>query len=825
MTHLPQQIAPLKSWDEFEDLCCALFQKEWRNPMAQKNGRPGQRQNGVDVFGVNKDDAGLLYGVQCKGKDGTYGAKLTIAEITAELEKADTFQPKLGHWIIATTAPVDAKLQEYARKLTGVRKNAGLCSVTVYGWDDIVTLLHKHLDVTCRFYPSYFAPIAPRLPFHVPHHPSAYFSDPLNHLQTLRKQLLAQGETAVPAKANVQGMGGVGKTQLALKYSHDFRESYSGVWWFSAATQAGLESDCLLFCEKQGISVAQSETPGSVVRDWLAGQANWLLVYDNAEDVKMVRSFLPNSGKHHVLLTSRNPHWGDMPSLPLGVWDERQGVLVLRARLGDGFGNNVELQALSEALAGLPLALEQACAYILSRKVPVAKYIAALAHHATVPRLLSREDAAGCPRSVVAALSLAFEQLSPAAQELLKLCSWMAAEPIPVFLFTEQPDKLPLALQAAVQDEIVWRDTLAELEQYALCQIASVVLTDHVGNPGEEVECLSFHRLTQAAARVGRSGRETMLILDLPYGSEEPKNWPRCMALLPHVVYLSEHYQEQSDVAVHLGWLLEQLAIYFQYGPALYKTALPLYKRALALVEKAQGPEHPSTVTCLNNLAALYESTGDYAAALPLYQRALAIVEKAQGPEYPETGVFLNNLAELYRGTGDYAAALPLLQRALAIAEKTQGPEHPDTGTALNNLAGLYRATGGYAAALPLYQRALAIAAKAQGPEHPSTGISLNNLAALYESTGDYAAALPLFKRALAIAEKAQGPDHPSTLTSLNNLAGLHYEMGNFKQALPLLRAALPKMEKILGPEHPNTAILKKNLIKLTEVMSQAEQS
>ncbi len=127
MSHLPQQIAPLKTWDEFEDLCLALFQKEWQNPLVQKHGRRGQAQNGVDVFGQNQLDGGKWYGVQCKGKDANFGGKLTTAEIDEELEKADTFTPKLAHWIIVATAAVDVKLQAHARTLTDRRKAAGLC--------------------------------------------------------------------------------------------------------------------------------------------------------------------------------------------------------------------------------------------------------------------------------------------------------------------------------------------------------------------------------------------------------------------------------------------------------------------------------------------------------------------------------------------------------------------------------------------------------------------------------------------------------------------------------------------------------------------------
>ncbi len=819
MTHLPQQIAPLKSWDEFEDLCFALFQKEWQNPMAQKHGRPGQPQNGVDVFGENPQYSRLWYGVQCKRKGGNSVAKLTIAEIDEELEKADTFTPRLAHWIIVTTAAVDVKLQAHARTLTDHRRAAGLCPVTVYGWGDIEVLLLKHLEVTRRFYPSHFEAVAPPPKFHVPQafHLSDYFSDPLDNLQTLRTQLQAQGETAVLAKTNVQGMGGVGKTQLALKYSEVFRESYVGVWWFSAETQGGLESDCLLFCEKQGIPVAQNESPGNAVRDWLAGQANWLLMYDNAEDVNMVRPFFPKGGKHHLLLTSRNPNWAGMTALPLGVWNEEQGLLFLRARLQQAHGSAAELKALSKALDGLPLALEQACAYILSRKISVAKYVAALAQNETATRLLNRKDASGCPRAVLATLSLAFDQLSAAAQELLKLCSWMAAEPILASLFTEQPDELPLALREAVQDEMAWCDTLAELESYALCQIAPVTLTDHVGNPGEEVNCLSFHRLTQAAAQIAADGRATLLILTLPNEPRQPNNWPRYKALMPHVAYMNEHYQEQWGGERQLWWLLSVQALYLKAGPAAYQSAHLLYLRALALAEKTLGPAHSETGIILINLAVLYKAMGKYDAALPLSLRALAIVEETHGPDHPDTGTCLNNLAEAYRAKGDYDNALALFLRALVIAEKAQGLKHTDMGSILNNLAGIYRVMGNFPAALAHYQRAMSILEKEKGPEHP---ICLNNLAVLYKAMGDYEAALPLFQLALNITEKVYGLVHPVTGVRLNNLAMLYEAKGDDAAALLLFQRAVAIAEEALDPDHPNSKSFRANLAVLQTKMN-----
>ena len=160
----------------------------------------------------------------------------------------------------------------------------------------------------------------------------------------------------------------------------------------------------------------------------------------------------------------------------------------------------------------------------------------------------------------------------------------------------------------------------------------------------------------------------------------------------------------------------------------------------------------------LNNLALLYKTQGRYAKAEPLYKRALAIHEKALGPDHPDVGKYLNNLALLYKTQGRYAKAEPLYRRALAIHEKALGPDHSDVGKDLNNIAGLYRAEGRYAEAEPLNKRALAIHERALGPDNPSVGTILNNLGELYRTQGRYAEAEPLHKRALTIDEKALGP-------------------------------------------------------------------
>lgn len=149
-----KQIAPPKSWELFEELCLVLFREIWQDPMTQKNGRQGQQQHGVDIFGI-QDSSGSFYGIQCKGKDAGYGSVLTISELNCEVAKAKFFTPTLKDFIIATTAPRNVHLQKRARELSASNTADGSFSVHVLAWEDIQSLLAEHTTVIERFYPEH----------------------------------------------------------------------------------------------------------------------------------------------------------------------------------------------------------------------------------------------------------------------------------------------------------------------------------------------------------------------------------------------------------------------------------------------------------------------------------------------------------------------------------------------------------------------------------------------------------------------------------------------------------------------------------------------
>ena len=254
---------------------------------------------------------------------------------------------------------------------------------------------------------------------------------------------------------------------------------------------------------------------------------------------------------------------------------------------------------------------------------------------------------------------------------------------------------------------------------------------------------------------------------------------------------------------------LNNLAAFYE-AQGRYADAESLYKRALAIREKALGPDNPDVSDSLDNLAAFYEAQGRFADAESLYKRALAIREKALGPDNLAVAGTLSKLAAFYEAQGRFADAKSLYKRALAIREKALGPDNPDVSDSLDNLAAFYEAQGRFADAKSLYKRALAIREKALGPENHAVAESLTNLAALYKAQNRYGEAELFYKRALAIREKALGPvndtgeslnpENDALAVSLNDLSELYRALGRDADAEILFRRARALAGNALKP-------------------------
>jgi TIR domain len=394
--------------------------------------------------------------------------------------------------------------------------------------------------------PRYRPPVGEPKPFRVIDHLlSPHFRDPRGALARVREALLAGGNAAIVVPTALYGMGGVGKTQLALKYSYEYGDSYVGVWWLRAEADNTLQLDARDACIEAGAPLADGEVPSAAFKHWLGGQEqSWLLVFDNAESADALRPHLPQGGPHHVLITSRDLAWGGVARpIELEVWSDDEGAEFLAsrlpaARLGD-------LQRLSRALGGLQLALEQAAAFLEQTGGAVADYCTQIEGVDTAALVLDEGRAGtGYERSVLATLSLAFPHLSAAAQQLLRICAFFSAEPIPERYFREGVDHLPKPLASAAHQGLAWERVVGELRRSGIVERVDVASLDRApGQLDERMEkALVLHRLTLEVARHALSvpaedgpRAQNLLRAHCPPEVKDPIQWPRFGALLPHL--------------------------------------------------------------------------------------------------------------------------------------------------------------------------------------------------------------------------------------------------------------------------------------------------
>ncbi len=690
-------------------------------------------------------------------------------------------------------------------------------------------------------------PNAPNI-WHVPYQRNPFFTGREDVLNQLHQTLHAETTVALSHPQGISGLGGIGKTQTALEYAYRYRAEYAAVIWVRADSRTALISSLVELAHVLELSERHEQDQELIVQAvlrWFRLHPDWLLIYDNIDNLSIAEPFLPKAGAGHLLFTTRVHAFGELaqrldiqqmePAIGALLLLRRANLLAIQAALDMATPDNQSIAcAISQELDGLPLAIDQAGAYIHQYiKETSCETLSGLQQYLERYQtrrqelLQSRESVSqddpskDYPASVATTWSLSFEKVTranPAAAELLDLCAFLAPDAIPEEMIAGGASYLGPPLQAVAADPLRFDQSIAALLAYSL-----------IGRNADE-SILSVHRLVQVvlrdamfAERKKQWMQRAVSIVNTAFPHAEFAQWTACERCLSHALVCATWIEQEQMVFPESARLLNQTGFYLTER-AQYSEAKPLLRRALAIYEQL-GPEHPDTATSLNNLALLYWNQGKYGQAEPLYQRALSIREQQSGLGHLDTARSLNNLAALYQVQGKYEQAEQLYQRALLIREQQLGPEHPDTAQSLNNLAEAYRACGKYKQAEPLYQRALAISEQRLGAEHPDTATGLSNLAELYQAWDKYELAEPLLKRALAILEKQLGPEHADTVSSLNNLANLYVHRGMYDQAELLYQRALTFRAQQLGAEHPDTATGLNNLAALYDHQGKYEQA
>jgi Tetratricopeptide repeat/NB-ARC domain len=664
-------------------------------------------------------------------------------------------------------------------------------------------------------------------------------------LESLRAGLDSSVTAVLPHA--LQGMGGVGKTQVAIEYAHRYRSEYDLVWWIPADQPALVRSSLAALAPHLGLEPATASGIGvegaaaAVLNALRQGKpySRWLLIFDNADQPEDLNDALPR-GPGDVLVTSRNHRWESIVEIiSVDVFNRAESTEFLTKRVRGGLART-EADALATELGDLPLALEQAGALMAETGMPVTEYLHLLNEHAV--GILAEGKSPDYPLSMTAAWKLSvstLEQHQPEAVALLRCCAFFGAEPIPRDLFPDAAPAVTPPLGELLADPIQLARAIRELGRFALVRI--------------EGRTVVMHRLIQALIRddlppdqqvVFREAAHLILAAGAPKDPNDSHLWPRFAELVGHLAAPWTQIEQSANQTVRdfaitmvrylynsgdLDASREFAELYVKQwgsntdasdrtllrlqrhvgntlrGLGLYQAAKTRDEETLDLSRNAFGERDSLTLSCTNSFGADLRAAGDFASALELDLSSLELHEEVLGREHPRTLRAANNLAVDYGLNSRYAEARDLHRQTYRLRREVQ-TEIPAVEL-LSSWAGLARALrlcGSYEEARDVGQEAYDFGSTALGTEHPRTveaaidlSIALRLIAVSFEDAADLAQIV--FEQ----TARDYGPSSPLTLAATLSLANILRTRGQVADALTMALDSVERYRGIYGPDHP----------------------
>ncbi len=650
-----------------------------------------------------------------------------------------------------------------------------------------------------------------------------------HYLDWLITKLYTENKQDGCLRAALSGLGGVGKTSIALELAFRLQEkspNYS-IFWVQASDAISFENSYRNIGRKlqiPGLEDEKADVKQLVYNAMTEIRSPWLMIIDNADDSdvllladekssqRALREYLPTSCNGAILFTTRDhktaTKFAEANVITIKEMNRQESTELLtnsiqaqKHSLLDDKGGITELLDL---LLDLPLAIKQAAAYINENSTPISEYL--LFYHRSEQNMIevlseSFEDYGrynSQKNPVVMTWLISFEQIRrqcPLAVEYLSFIGVLLQDNIPISLLPP-------------------RKSLLEQNKAIGTLIAYSFITRRTGE-----EAFNIHRLVYLATRnwlymenalsIWADKALNRLVEVIPVGGHTNREvW---MRYLPHGIHLVDTIEVHSDNEILMIRLLDRIGR-CQSSMGQYIGAEKMFRETLALQEKLLGKEHLDTLITRNDLGGALTDQGKYTEAEEIYQETLALGEKALGKEHPDTLISKNNLGDVLIHQGKYTEAEEIHREELLLSEKVLGKEHPDTLISKNNLGMVLSKQGKHAEAEEMYREVLVLGEKVLGKEHPDTLISKNNLGQALSKQGKYAEAEEMHRETLALREEVLGKEHPSTLTSKNNLGMVLSKQGKYAEAEEMHWETLALQEEVLGKEHPSTLTSNNNL-------------
>ncbi|KAL4862810.1 hypothetical protein BDV12DRAFT_38799 [Aspergillus spectabilis] len=552
-----------------------------------------------------------------------------------------------------------------------------------------------------------------------------------------------------PKKLAITGLGGVGKTQVALELAYRMRDrdATCSIFWIPCTSQEAVEQAYMAIAQVVGLQDVQPAEVKERVTAYLRHQeGRWLLIFDNADDMEMwthgsnstlpLQDILPSDDRGHVIFTTRNRELAvDLVSscvVHVGELDTKTGVEFLEKSLvcKDLVDDSPAMIALLEQLTFLPLAISQAVAYINKKGITVSDYLTLLQEQeADVLELLSKnfgDDGRykDMQNPVAKTWLISFYQVQkqdPLAAEYLSLMACF------------DPRNIPQSLLPPSESRLRMTDALGLLSAYSF-------ITLHAGNG-----LISLHRLVHLATRNWMRNEEQFLAcihkaaerLSEIFPNDNHANRPLWREYLPHALSLLREREFRGQLEQYID-CVENVGDCL-YSDGRYNEAEELFAQVMETQKQVLGPDHPSTLASMANLASTYWNQGRWKKAEELFAPVMATQKEVLGPEHPSTLASMANLASTYRNQGRWKEAEELQTEELKLCSNILGPEHPDTLTSMHNLAHTWKLLGKIQDALTLMEKCSELRNKVLGLDHPYARSTSNALRDWETQTGSSA--------------------------------------------------------------------------------------
>ncbi|MFD8220336.1 FxSxx-COOH system tetratricopeptide repeat protein [Streptomyces sp. NPDC059697] len=633
------------------------------------------------------------------------------------------------------------------------------------------------------------------------------FTGRVDLLERLSERL-QEGTTTVLPEA-IHGMGGVGKTQMAIEYAYRHQSEYDVVWWIPAERPGQIGQALVELAQRLGLGTsAEANIAGPAVREALREgrpYSRWLLIFDNADSPERVRDYFPTGGSGTILVTSRNRRWSVVgPSLEVDVFTREESKQLLRR--SSAYGEDLadaEADRLADALGDLPLALEQAAAWRAETGMPVSEYLRLFEHKRN--ELLEVSPPPDYQLPVAAAWNVSLDHLetrSPAALRLLQLCSYFAPDPISRSIFSGLGgSRIDPDLDRALNDPMRLARAIREINRYSLARV------DHRTNSIEMhrlVQAVLIHRMTPEEQKRMRNGAHTLLAAADPKGPNQAANWPRYAELYGHVIASNAVESDQPWVRE----LVMNVAKYLWYWGD-HRVALEFSEQAWETWQRLFGEEDQQALLMGWWLGFLYLMVGRHEDASRVVESFQAVYARTAPADQEDTRedalVALNLEAAVRRHQGDFLAGAELDEMAYERARRAFGEDDPTTLVTAHNLGVSLRVVGEFQRALELDRHTHAMKTRLFGRDHQQALVTEASVAVDVRETGDYVGARSLQQAVLDGYRTTFGAGNPTTLRSMRQLSEACRKEGDHVTALELARETFDQLTRRYGDTHPES--------------------